>query len=409
MTYLKRIKVQNFKSFSDFDIELDRFNVIIGSNAAGKSNFVQVFNFLRDVHEEGLDNAFSLQGGIEYIHNFKENYNKNLIIELEIKLTTPSEIQFPPKIQQSQELYYSTAKWRFRLKFMKNMSYKIIEDRWKFDITAYDKRDNKKFNEVLEVIRKDDKTEYKLPHKVDIKIERFFQTFPEPRHKNYPLIKSSYYMRYIFPEIYEFFNNLMIYDFDPKLAKKPVPLKGKLELESDGSNLAILLKHIINNKEDERKFSNLVTDLLPFVESVDTKSFADKSMLFTLKETYFKNKSLPSFLISDGTINVTALIIALYFQHHTLTIIEEPERGIHPHLVSTVMEMMNDASPNKQILVTTHNPEVIRHVHPTNILSVKRNENGYSKITKIANDEEIKMFLTDELEINELYVQNILN
>ena len=40
---LERIKVQNFKSFKSLDIPLDKFNVVIGANASGKSNFAQVF------------------------------------------------------------------------------------------------------------------------------------------------------------------------------------------------------------------------------------------------------------------------------------------------------------------------------------------------------------------------------
>lgn len=35
---IKKIKVSNFKSFDEVEIELGRFNVLIGANASGKSN-----------------------------------------------------------------------------------------------------------------------------------------------------------------------------------------------------------------------------------------------------------------------------------------------------------------------------------------------------------------------------------
>ena len=60
---IRRLKVSNFRSFSEFDIELGDFNVLIGANASGKSNFVEVFRFLRDIRKEGLRNAVALQGG----------------------------------------------------------------------------------------------------------------------------------------------------------------------------------------------------------------------------------------------------------------------------------------------------------------------------------------------------------
>ena len=36
---IKRVEVKNFKSFKDLKIDLGKFNVVIGANASGKSNF----------------------------------------------------------------------------------------------------------------------------------------------------------------------------------------------------------------------------------------------------------------------------------------------------------------------------------------------------------------------------------
>ncbi|RMI06729.1 MAG: DUF2813 domain-containing protein, partial [Calditrichaeota bacterium] len=41
-----RIEIHNFKSFDELSVNLDRFNVLVGANASGKSNFVQIFRFL---------------------------------------------------------------------------------------------------------------------------------------------------------------------------------------------------------------------------------------------------------------------------------------------------------------------------------------------------------------------------
>lgn len=46
---IKRIHVKNFKSFKDLEVEFGKFNVLIGANASGKSNFIQMFQFLRDI------------------------------------------------------------------------------------------------------------------------------------------------------------------------------------------------------------------------------------------------------------------------------------------------------------------------------------------------------------------------
>ena len=66
---IREIAVSNFKSFRDLQFSPDNFNIIIGSNASGKSNLIQVFKFIRDIAKYGLNNAISLQGGVEYLRN----------------------------------------------------------------------------------------------------------------------------------------------------------------------------------------------------------------------------------------------------------------------------------------------------------------------------------------------------
>ncbi len=75
---IQQIHVENFKSFSELDIELSRFNVVIGSNAAGKSNFISIFKFLRDIAKHGIVNAIAMQGGSEYLQNTKIGPLKDL-------------------------------------------------------------------------------------------------------------------------------------------------------------------------------------------------------------------------------------------------------------------------------------------------------------------------------------------
>jgi AAA15 family ATPase/GTPase len=79
---INRIHVENFKSFSEIDVDLTRFNVVIGSNAAGKSNFISIFKFLRDIARHGIANAIAMQGGVEYIRNAKIGTSRNLVIKV---------------------------------------------------------------------------------------------------------------------------------------------------------------------------------------------------------------------------------------------------------------------------------------------------------------------------------------
>lgn len=411
LPYLEHLKVQNFKSFKEIDIDLNRFNTVIGANASGKSNFVQIFNFLKDMREYGLDSAISMQGGNEYLRNFELGMEHNLKINLKLTLPKGGNIKLPFRTRK-QRSWYTGATWELELDLGKRSGFKIIRDMWTVAVVIhkYDDSNESPHESTghLEITTKGNKIHYtehlsdgnslnlnKYPYRHDINSKKLILEHP-----------SSF--DYMFPTITEFFDYIAIYDFDPKLAKKAAPFTGKMELDADGSNLASIVRDVISDSSDRLKFSNLVADLLPFVKSVCTKNIADKSVMFTMTENFFKKHSLPSPLLSDGTINITALIIALYFQHNSMTIIEEPERNLHPSLISRVIDMMNDASSQSQVMITTHNPEIVRYAELENLLTVRRNSEGHSEMMRQANQDDVKTFLKNDMDVEDLYVQNIL-
>ena len=73
-----------------------------------------------------------------------------------------------------------------------------------------------------------------------------------------------------------------------------------------------------------------------------------------------------------------------------------------------MVSMMKDASRNKQIIITTHNPEIVKHVDIDSLLLVSRDKDGFSKIYKPADISEIQTFLKNDIGVDELYVQNLL-
>lgn len=407
---IKRISVKNFKSFEDLDIELGKFNVLIGANASGKSNFVSIFKFLRDIVSSGLDNAVSMQGGVEYLRNMNIGVSESLSIKV-VSARRFGLVGRPTKEGLIGIKTYETT-YEFALKFHKKGSgFKIVEDKLiqkcKFIRLRRKMEEEEELGDgEIHISRGNGRVKINIiPGDAPLKKEDIFPPFLRERKlKPHTLLINT---PFFLPPM-EMFQDISIYDFDPKLPKKATPITGKAELEEDGSNLSIVLKNMLGNKEKRRKLFNLIKDLLPFVENLDVEKLADKSLLFKLQETYFKNQYLPASLISDGTINLTALIIALFFEKKPIIIIEEPERNIHPYLISRVVEMMKDASKNKQIIVTTHNPEIVKYAGLENLLLVHRDENGFSRISRPAGKEEVKIFLKNDIGIEELYVQNLL-
>ncbi len=410
---IKKIEIKNFKSFEKLDIELGKFNVLIGANASGKSNFVSIFKFLRDIRSSGLDNAVSMQGGVEYLRNISIGISENM----SLKIVYDEELGGAIKRAEEGRIHIKTYEtiYKFTLKFQeKGSEFKIVEDKLVQKCKFFKPNKVKKKIEEIEgeihISISNGKIKINImPEDAPLKEEEIF--FPFLPGKEFPphqllISKSSFFFPHI--ELMFMYRDISIYDFDPKLSKKAIPIIGKAELEEDGSNLSIILKNILENEEKRRKLFNLIRDLLPFIENLAVEKFGDKSLLFKLQEKYFKNEYLPAYLISDGTINLTALIIALYFEKKPFVIIEEPERNIHPYLISKMVEIMKDASKNKQIIITTHNPEIVKYAGSENLLLVYRDKNGFSRISRPSDKKEINTFLKNEIGIEELYVQNLL-
>jgi predicted ATPase len=169
-----------------------------------------------------------------------------------------------------------------------------------------------------------------------------------------------------------------------------------------------VLKRIIDDPEKKRKFSNLLRDTLPFVEEFSVQKFMDISLILTLRERYAKSRDLPASSLSDGTITIFAMIVMLYFEDKPFIVIEEPVSHLHPFLVGRVIAMMKEASLKKQIMVTTHSTEVVKHTGLADIILISRDSDGFSIISRPADKEEVKTFLENEIGIEELYIQNLL-
>lgn len=131
---IKNIKVSNFKSFEEVDIDLKKFNVLIGANASGKSNFINILKFLKDIAENGLDNAISMLGGVDYIKNINIGASKNLSIELHID-ARDEHVGFGFEKEEDKRLIGISA-YEFRYKFSiefppykEKREYEIAEER----------------------------------------------------------------------------------------------------------------------------------------------------------------------------------------------------------------------------------------------------------------------------------------
>jgi len=81
---LTKLYIHNYKSFYDTTIELDKMNIVVGENNSGKSNLIDVLEFVEIMASKDLNKAIINRGGFQKLFNY--NYNEKVIfIELEFE------------------------------------------------------------------------------------------------------------------------------------------------------------------------------------------------------------------------------------------------------------------------------------------------------------------------------------
>jgi predicted ATPase len=413
---IKSIEVRNFRSFKRLYTQLGRLNILVGANASGKSNFVEFFKFIRDISTFGLRNAVSLQGGAQYLRNISLGASE----ECTVRIVADLGFTF---MHEDVSLSSCELIYEFSLAFPRTGSnFRISKDELtiSFDCNKVESQTGKPEARlgcgkvIVSVV------EGRISHRVDLDegipldensipllpVMTAFTARDMPELPPKVLFLETPFSPFSFTG--RDFDSIAIYNFDPKLPQRAVPITGKTELEGDGSNLAIVLKSILENKSARVRLTRLLRDILPFVVDLRVKKFADRSLFFELQETYTSDRYLPASFLSEGTINLTALIVALYFERKPVVIFEEPERNVHPFLASRIVAMLRDASRTKQIIATTHNPELVRSMELADLLLISRDQEGFSTISRPAESDVVKAFLKEDMGIADLYVQDLL-
>jgi predicted ATPase len=396
---ITNLTVSNFKSFKHLDLTLRPFNVVIGANASGKSNFVEVFRFLKTIEENNLEDAISQHAGRDSVLNKKLGPSEPLRMQMTSDRRMAWGGVWPAQVHETT--------YGFCLQFKNHQNGALVKD--------------DHFTQKLQVGTRDGITELVVDismsdgsRRVEIRPDsiienpaaymRMLGQAIEMWRANALLIRTSFF-GFIGP-LDSLFGGMGVYDIEPHKVKMPHEKAGRLSLDANGENLSLVLKNFLADPEKSRKFHNLLRYMLPFAIEVGIEEYLGTSLLLKLREEYYEDSLLAN-LLSDGTVDVAALVTALFFEDKDVVIIEEPERNIHPHLISGLMRLMEDASRNKQIIITTHSPEVVKHAGVENLLLLSRDEEGFSTISRPSEKQDVKIFLENNLGINDVFVQEL--
>ena len=369
---IERIVIEYFKSLRKVDLTLGRVNLFVGTNASGKSNFLEALRVL-----EGIGNGFT----IEEILNGKPKSATSEIWEgirggsAHVCFSSKDEVRIPRIDTYGVLEKPSPTKWEYRVAFSPESGGVVTDEYINIDIVLYQSG---------------------LPATLG------GSTSPHPylagvlsrtewRRKSPDLPKRSIQSQWT-DALLKLSNSLSnVQHADLKLeVLRSYSRPGLVRrMGGDGENFAALVKTICQNEELKDAYLSWLRHLRPEeVDDVGTAHGALGEPMFMLKEN---GREFPAPVLSDGTLRFAALAAA-FFQPDMpgIMTIEEIENGIHASRVQLLLELFHTQAEvtKTQIFATTHSPAILDWLqeedYKTTFLCTRDESTGESRIRPLA-------------------------
>ena len=150
--------------------------------------------------------------------------------------------------------------------------------------------------------------------------------------------------------------------------------------------------------------------IVPGVATIQTRQrLTDNTTALLFKEAGTA-KRFPGHLVSDGTVYALCMLVAVLGAPTGLgmTLIEEPERGLHAKAIRELVELMRQqASSERPIWLTTHSESVVRALDLSELVLVDKVDGRTTM--KRADSGNLKQRDLAPLTVDEAWLTNLLN
>jgi predicted ATPase len=355
---IEKIVIYNFRSFGDkTEINLGKFNVLVGPNNSGKSNFLDSLKFLSETIKDPISDILARRGSYKsVVFNGEEEREIGFLINA--------------RVEDSNLEYYLKIGLRNNPK------------------EEYLKLDGK------ELIRgKDGKGQYWNDKK---------EKYDEFDHPEYPSLRvetmNAHPLQLKFRKILE---TIEVYNFElPKLRQK-VGIGEVTRLNRDGSNLSSAI-HFLRNKDREayEEFEEKLKTAVPEIKYLETPPTAKgEANLEIVEENLDKRIDLSE--MSDGILWLLAHVYVFFsLEPPSLVCFEEPGSFVHPRVLQLLVNIFK--SVENQVIVTTHNPFFVNLVDPEDLIIFEKIE-GKTRCKRIEKPEEMRERIIKDVPLGEIW------
>ncbi len=377
---LKKVRITNFLSCQDTEIEFDNITALIGRNAAGKSNILKTIEYCAQfaVGKAKFDDYLTNQD-VSLVRYDIEFFIDEKIFKYE---------------RYTETFYYHTEDYHTEYEGdVPEIGFALTE----FLLIHIDGNDWGIIAERRDDIAKVNNEEIYINSEAPL-ISSLLALLPQKKIN--PDIKKIFNylsgIRYYALDNDEYINTNYISGNDYKQW-----LSKDNKIKSSG---IMRLLHLWNtDKEllDEilallgKNGLNLVDNII-ITELAGLPDRNNQTHPFYIVEFNTSNATVNYSQLSYGTQRVLAILLALLYDKNSTLLIEQPEDGIHTGLLHKLLPLCFEYAEvyNKQLIFTTHSSEAINLFQPEKIRLVKMTENG-TKVSAL--DKEQMPFIHDYL------------
>ena len=351
---LRRLRVKNFKSFGDIEIELPRLAVFFGPNAVGKSNLIEAIQALSRIGtERTLAEALSdpIRGYPAEMFKFQSGGLAELLSTPEARFSIEADLA----VGNGTNTRANSYRYRITVEIATQSGRITNREEFLSPINKAGEPDRPPAIETGEesfTIRKQSRGK---PLLEELDSNRAFLSdlrFGSPDHLYIEQVRNE-------------LSGWQAYYLEPNRMRDPRPVADVCDIGSSGQNISSFLYKL--KSENRKHYDSVVRSLrtfIPSIEEVDVSLNRNQGTIDLYVNQYGTDYS--SRIISEGTLRVLGLCaIAVNPWKGSLLALEEPETGVHPRRIDLIVRLLVSLSQAKnQIIVTTYSPilcnEIIR-------------------------------------------------
>ena len=381
---ITRIRAKNYRSIRELDLELGPLTVLVGPNASGKSNVLDVLRFFRDVFRLNLDSAISQRHGMEGIRHRSRGGRRRDV-----------ELGFSATIRDF-DLEYS-----FVLTGDSNGGYRVKREYGSYKLDRESKRVDFDIREG-QVIKPKAVVEYIFRlnasstsgtehfHPEDLAFFKYYGNLVMFDGVSEDILDRMGSWAIGHHRLTDTFSRLGLYQVSPNTIREPQVFMNSDLLNESGSNLASVLREMQNYGKDHLiDFGDLreaLKQVIPGIVDVRSVPVGGYLVLQFRHSNISSSREvwLDASQESDGTLRMLALLTAIYRRPSSPLGIEEPELAIHPGVLGVLTDVLREASLRTQIIITTHSPDLIDRF-PIECIRAVEFVDGETKVGEVSN------------------------